>query len=200
MAKRQGIEVSSVDRRFDEGGVEWRDIPDAPGYSASNDGRILGPRGSLKPTAMKNGYLGIKLCGKGTTVHAAVAKAFHGPRPSTRHTVNHKNGSKTDNRPENLEWVTHTENMRHAREVLKLKIGRQRKPRPTDLPELRMRITVERFDFGTEAHVFELRRTRRVDVYAVSIDGKPWACAGLSVVLAGLRKACPRVASPRTIA
>ena len=42
---------------------------------------------------------------------------------------------------------------------------------PADLPELRMRITVERLDFGHETHVVELHRTRRVDVYAVTIDG-----------------------------
>ena len=71
---------------------------------------------------------------------------------------------------------------------------------PAELPELRMRITIERMDFGREVHVFELRRTRRVDVYAVSVDGTPWRCAGLSAVLEGLRKACPRVASPRACA
>lgn len=70
---------------------------------------------------------------------------------------------------------------------------------PQPLPELRMRITVERFDCGTESHVFELRRTRRVDVYAVTVDGQPWARAGLSAVLAGLRKALPRVTSPKAV-
>ena len=49
---------------------------------------------------------------------------------------------------------------------------------PAELPELRMRITVERLDFGHETHVVELHRTRRVDVYAVTIDGKPWKRAG----------------------
>ena len=70
---------------------------------------------------------------------------------------------------------------------------------PVELPPLRMRITVERFDFAPETHVFELRRTRRVDVYTVTVDGQPWCRAGLSAVLAGIRKACPRVASPRAL-
>lgn len=70
---------------------------------------------------------------------------------------------------------------------------------PADLPELRMRITVERLDFGCEQHVIELHRTRRVDVYAVTIDGLPWKRAGLSAVLECIRKACPRVASPRAL-
>lgn len=78
--------------------------------------------------------------------------------------------------------------------------GRMERPAPdypAQLPELRMRITVERLDFGQEVHVFELRRTRRVDTYAVHVDGKPWKCCGLSAVLEGIRKACPRVLSPR---
>lgn len=67
------------------------------------------------------------------------------------------------------------------------------------LPELRMRITVERFDFGHETHVVEMRRTRRVDVYNVCVDGRFWKRCGLSVALAGIRKACPRVMSIRAL-
>ena len=70
---------------------------------------------------------------------------------------------------------------------------------PQPLPDLRMRITVERFDFGNEVHVFDLHKTERCDVYAVSVDGTPWKRAGLSVALAGLRKACPRVISAKAL-
>lgn len=70
---------------------------------------------------------------------------------------------------------------------------------PAELPDLRMRITVERFDFAGERHVIELHRTRRVDVYRATVDGQAWITAGLSAVLAGLRKALPRVASPRAM-
>ena len=80
------------------------------------------------------------------------------------------------------------------------RLDRPTQERAPELPELRMRITVERLDFGSECHVIELHRTRRVDVYAVTIDGKPWRRAGLSAVLEGIRKACPRVASPRALA
>jgi len=68
---------------------------------------------------------------------------------------------------------------------------------PAELPDLRMRITVERFDGAEVRHVFEMHRTRRCDVYRVTIDGKPWRQVGLSGVLEGLRKACPRVLSAR---
>lgn len=63
-----------------------------------------------------------------------------------------------------------------------------------------MRITVERFDLAApERHEFEMRRTNRVDVYAVLVDGQPWKQAGLTAVLEGLRKACPRISSPRRL-
>lgn len=51
-------------------------------------------------------------------VHAAVARAFV-PNPHGKPVVNHKNGIKTDNAPDNLDWVTYQENPIHARDVLK---------------------------------------------------------------------------------
>ena len=69
---------------------------------------------------------------------------------------------------------------------------------PELLPDLRLRITVERFDTG-ERHVFELHRTNRVDRYRVNVDGQPWKSCGLSKVLEGLRKATPRVLSTRAL-
>lgn len=45
-----------------------------------------------------------------------VALAFLGPCPP-RKQVNHKNGRKSDNSPENLEYLTAAENTRHARRL-----------------------------------------------------------------------------------
>lgn len=64
------------------------------------------------------------------------------------------------------------------------------------LPELRMRITVERFDCGEPTkHVFELKKGKRIDMYRVFVDGEKWKHCGLSAVLAGIRKATPRILS-----
>lgn len=87
------------------------------------------------------------------------------------------------------------EAMRRGRE--RARMDRPAPDYPADLPDLRMRITVERFDFGGERHVIELHRTRRVDTYRVVVDGADWRRCGLTGALEGIRKACPRVLSPR---
>lgn len=50
-------------------------------------------------------------------VHRIVAETFI-PNPQLRKEINHKNGKKTDNRIENLEWTTRSLNLQHAFRVL----------------------------------------------------------------------------------
>ena len=51
---------------------------------------------------------------KSIYTHVLIAFVFLGPCPPG-YEVNHKNLDKTDNRIQNLEYVTHKENIRHAR-------------------------------------------------------------------------------------
>lgn len=69
-------------------------------------------------------------------------------------------------------------------------------------PKLRRRITIEDFDgVETRTHIVELFRTPRIDSYRAVIDGREWhPRIGWSRVLDGLRRALPRLASPRHFA
>ena len=63
------------------------------------------------------GRLYVKLTVKGSTkgywIHTLVANAFLGPCPKSKE-INHKNLVQTDNRADNLEYLTHQENCQHA--------------------------------------------------------------------------------------
>lgn len=94
-------------------------LAEYPRYFACSDGRIWSDKTKrfLKPCTSNSGYLMVNLCVDGKshikTVHRLVASAFI-PNPSDLEFVNHKNEDKSDNRPENLEWVTRSQNVRYG--------------------------------------------------------------------------------------
>lgn len=102
----------------------WKKIKEYPRYEVSNFGRIraIYIRGIkvnkiLKPKKTKKGYLEISLYRgnnhKSFRLHRVVAKLFiHNPNNLPQ--VNHKNGNKLDNRVDNLEWCTCSQNVQHA--------------------------------------------------------------------------------------
>ena len=72
----------------------------------------------LNPSPNRCGYVVLTLNKNGvirnTRLHQCVLNAFIGPKPTDRHVCNHINEVKHDNRVENLEWVTHGQNVRHS--------------------------------------------------------------------------------------
>lgn len=106
----------------------WKDIEGWEGYyQVSTEGRVRSlPRTVassrctsnlkgriLKPRPDPKGYMKVALCRDGICysrkVHRLVAQAFI-PNPDNLATVNHKDEVKSNNRLENLEWLSNADN------------------------------------------------------------------------------------------
>ena len=108
----------------------WRNIKDYEGiYEVSNLGRIksISRNGTIKENRILKpnkvmGYSQVGLQKYGTRkykkIHRLVAEAFI-PNPENKKEVNHKDGNKTNNCVDNLEWVTTSENQLHSYYELK---------------------------------------------------------------------------------
>jgi len=84
------------------------------GYRIREDGMVTSRFGrTLKTQPGNSGYLRVELSGKKYLLHRLLATAFI-PNPDAKPQVNHKDGNKTNNRLDNLEWVTRSENQEHA--------------------------------------------------------------------------------------
>jgi hypothetical protein len=100
--------------------MEWKPVKGFEElYEVSNTGEVRGlKRGVLlSQTTKSNGYKSVKLSKNSKYehryVHRLVAEAFL-ENPQNKKTVNHKNGKKDMNNVENLEWLTYSENHKHA--------------------------------------------------------------------------------------
>lgn len=88
-------------------------------YSRKNKKNPLGRIKKMKNRIHSSGYLQVRFGKNGTNkyIHRLVAEAFI-PNYDNKPEVNHKNGIKTDNKVENLEWVTRSENLKHSYRIL----------------------------------------------------------------------------------
>lgn len=77
----------------------------------------------LKKTCNPNGYIYYNLNNKSILAHRIVAFTFIENTDKSKDQVNHIDGDKTNNRVENLEWVTSKENINHAMKILGKNIG-----------------------------------------------------------------------------
>ena len=62
------------------------------------------------------GYARVRIKGKRYKIHRLVAETFI-PNPEDKREVNHKDGNKLNNRADNLEWATRSENQKHAYKI-----------------------------------------------------------------------------------
>ncbi len=103
----------------------WKKIKNWP-YKVSNYGRVKRNSSDynstyigkiLKPGLIRGGYLMVVLCKNGkrknSLVHRLVIESFLGPCPKGKE-VNHIDGIKINNEIWNLEYVTRSENHKHA--------------------------------------------------------------------------------------
>lgn len=128
----------------------WKDIPEYKGlYQASNFGNIRSldreitqlangrkmhftyvKKGRVLAQSIQNGgypvvSISVNARRKICTVHRLVASAFI-ENPNDFRDVNHKDGNKQNNYVENLEWVEHSENIKHSYR----KLGQKRHYKP----------------------------------------------------------------------
>lgn len=138
-------------------------------FSVYKGGRLK----EQKPRVHTGGYLRCSMFGKDVYIHRIVAELFCERRKGCDY-INHKDGNKKNNAAENLEWVTASENMKHAyktglvthEQVLKAGINGGKAA-----AEVHRKLTDEQ--------VREIRERKEPETYLAKIYGVSRAAIGL---------------------
>lgn len=140
----------------------WKKVPlqDFPDYEISNYGKVRRGSRLRKNLVQNSGYYSVDLFNhckmKHFLVHRLVAMAFI-PTDDLNLDVNHKDGNKKNNYVDNLEWVTRSQNLKHA-----YKLGLKGEP-----SERQRRAWRE-----TGLNTKNLKPVEKKAVIGVSMDGK----------------------------
>lgn len=158
----------------------WKDIKNYEGlYKISNLGQVksLTRNIILKTATDKKGYLRVSLCknckDKYYRIHRLVLQAFIG---NSDLQCNHINGIKNDNRLENLEWVTSSENMKHSYRIGVHKIkkgenGTNVKLKKEDVILIRKLCSIYHIKHKTISCLFDINKS----TVSAIVTGRNWS-------------------------
>ena len=164
---------------------EWKIIESFPRYAISNLGRVkrISAFGGatvgriLKPSFIGKGYLSVmfyertaeKLTQKRKYVHRLVAEFFINKKNEIQNQVNHKDGNKENNRIDNLEWASCSENHLHAFRIGLRKPYRHSKLCADDVIEIRNTI---------KSHGYRIKLSKKFkvskDTISSIVDRRRW--------------------------
>lgn len=124
--------------------MKWKKINNC-NYEISNFGIVRSKRfGRVKPKMNKKGYHKVSIWTnngrKIFSIHILVLEYFGPPKPSPEHEANHIDGDKSFNWIGNLEWLTHKENIQHAKDNNLIPVGSEKynsKLEEKDIPEIK---------------------------------------------------------------
>jgi cystathionine beta-lyase family protein involved in aluminum resistance len=154
---------------------EFFAIPNYEGkYYASKSGIIINSKTGKSISSKRNGYKVVGLTSNGkikiVAVHRIIAKLFV-ENPENKTHVNHIDGNKKNNNSNNLEWVTHIENMEHARKLGVL--GRKRNPNPKKeiIKKKVLKEPNQDFSFATGYKQVMIKDSKKVQLAIMSAIG-----------------------------